>query len=123
MHLACIVNAVVFIDKLNTVVKLLFSYIVLRRRSAERRYGPSFIPVIGGNIFHIAVQNIAEGIYGADRDSLIISQAMKQRFTDVIILYKIILGDSPFLHSLPKLVVLYHIYSICRDLLLASFQF
>ena len=64
---------------------------------------------IDGDFFNGTVENFAKRVERIGADILIFAQTTQLSSTEVIILEQLILGNTAFLHSLPKWVVTNHI--------------
>ena len=64
---------------------------------------------IDGDFFNTAIENFAKRVERIGADILIFAQTTQLPSTEVIIFEQLILGNTAFLHSLPKRVVTNHI--------------
>ena len=63
--------------------------------------------VMSGNIFDVAVKDVAEYIDGVHVDAFIVLQTVKERLAEMIFSVQGIFCDAFFFHSCPKLIIFY----------------
>ena len=60
------------------------------------------------NIFHTAVQDIAQAVYGVDFQIHVFAEPIQYRTVDVMVGVQVILGNAAPLHCFPKSIIFDH---------------
>ena len=60
------------------------------------------------NIFHTAVQDIAQAVDGVDFQIHVFAEPIQYRAVDVVVGVQVILGNATLLHCFPKSIIFDH---------------
>ena len=63
------------------------------------------------NIFHPAVENIAQAVDGVDFQILVSAEPVQHRTVDVMAGVQVILGNAALFHGFPKSIIFDHAYT------------
>ena len=63
------------------------------------------------NIFHPAVENIAQAVDGVDFQIHVFAEPVQHRAVDVMVGVQVILGNAALFHGFPKSIIFDHAYT------------